>query len=52
MYKDNLTRAGKTWTAEAEEKFKAPTRKQFDHESSAIYSTGSFKIEKYTHDYD
>jgi 3-methylcrotonyl-CoA carboxylase beta subunit len=39
VHKDNLTKAGKSWTAEEEEKFKAPTRQQFEHESSAIYST-------------
>jgi 3-methylcrotonyl-CoA carboxylase beta subunit len=39
VYKDNLTRAGKTWSAAEEEAFKAPTRAQFERESSAVFSS-------------
>ena len=39
VHKDNLTRAGKQWSAAEEEAFKKPTRDQFERESSAIFSS-------------
>ena len=37
--RDNLEAAGKTWSAEEEEKFKKPIRDQFDMESDPYYAT-------------
>ncbi len=37
--RDGLEAQGKTWSAEDEEKFKAPTRQQFDAQGSPYYAT-------------
>ncbi|EIT71254.1 MULTISPECIES: carboxyl transferase domain-containing protein [Hydrocarboniphaga] len=37
--RDGLEAQGKTWSAEEEEKFKAPTRAQFDAQGSCYYAT-------------
>ena len=37
--RDGLEAQGKTWSAEEEEKFKAPTRTQFDAQGSCYYAT-------------
>ncbi|OQR93240.1 methylcrotonoyl-CoA carboxylase beta chain, mitochondrial precursor [Achlya hypogyna] len=39
VQRDNLERAGKTWSAEEEAAFKAPTLEKYEAESSAYYST-------------
>ena len=37
--RDGLEAQGKTWSAEDEEKFKAPTRQQFELQSDPYYAT-------------
>lgn len=39
VQRDNLTRAGKEWSAEEEEAFKAPIRKQYEEQGHAYYSS-------------
>ncbi|KAF0755133.1 hypothetical protein AaE_005074, partial [Aphanomyces astaci] len=39
VQRDNLERAGKTWTAQEEAAFKQPTLDKYEVESSAYYST-------------
>ncbi|KAF1314518.1 Methylcrotonoyl-coa carboxylase beta chain, mitochondrial, partial [Globisporangium splendens] len=39
VQRDNLERAGKTWTAEEEAAFKQPTLDKYEKESSAYFST-------------
>ena len=38
-YRDNLEAAGKEWSVEDEEKFKAPIRGQYEAQGSAYYSS-------------
>ncbi|MFT3873503.1 MAG: carboxyl transferase domain-containing protein [Nocardioides sp.] len=37
--RDGLEAAGREWSAEAEEEFKAPIREQYEHQGSPYYST-------------
>jgi 3-methylcrotonyl-CoA carboxylase beta subunit len=39
LRRDNLEAEGKTWPKEDEDRFKAPILAQFEHQSSAYYST-------------
>ncbi|TMW62217.1 hypothetical protein Poli38472_009710 [Pythium oligandrum] len=39
VQRDNIERAGKTWSQEEEDAFKKPTLEKYEHESSAYYST-------------
>ena len=39
LRRDNLEAEGRTWPKEEEDKFKAPILAQFEHQSSAYYST-------------
>ena len=39
VQRQNLEKAGKTWTADEQEAFKRPIVDQFERESSAYYST-------------
>lgn len=39
IQRDNREKRGQQWTAEEDEKFKAPIKQQFEHQSSAYYST-------------
>lgn len=39
VQRDNIEAAGKEWSAEAEEEFKAPIRAQYEHQGHAYYSS-------------
>jgi acetyl-CoA carboxylase carboxyltransferase component len=39
IQRDNREKKGATWSDEEDAKFKAPIKKQFEHQSSAYYST-------------
>ncbi len=39
VQRDNIERAGKKWSVEDEDKFKAPIKAKYEKESAAYYST-------------